>query len=175
MGRDVYPTTKEEVLELMLKLKTAKLVAQKLDVSLSWVYKKLKDAGYKGKPGPKRGASRGHSTFGNWLRENPDLKLPRSPSALARMSECTESAVRNYMYHERKKAKAIIKKKPWKHSGKARIWTDINGIRIPDLAFKEVKPALSAFGRIKFIVELKSYGDKRIFHMTSYELEELYQ
>lgn len=175
MGRDAYHWTKQEVLELMKKLKTAGLVAKELNVSLSWVYRKLKEANYKGKPGPKRGASRGHSTFGNWLRENPDLKLPRSPSKLAKMSGCTESAVRNYMYHERRKSREIVKNKPWfSEGGKVHLWTDIRGAKIPDRAFKEVYTSLSSMGRIKFVVRLKSGGQVRIFYLTSYELEEMY-
>ena len=174
MGRDKHPWTEKQVLESMLRLKTAKRVSLELGVSLSWVYSKLKKAGYKGRPGPKRGVSRGHSTFGNWLRENPELKLPRSPKGLALMSGCTQSAVKNYMYHERRKSREVLRKKPWVHEGIARVWMDNKGTPIPDLAFEEVYPSLSAFGRIKFVVRLKQTGEIRIFHMTSHEMEKMY-
>ena len=151
------------------------MVAQETGYSKSWVYKKLEEAGFKGTPGPKRGVSRGHSTFGNWLRANPDTKLPRSPKAIAVLSGCTESAVKNYMYHERKKAKRVLEAKPWRRGGRVKLWTDIRGATIPDRAFKEVYPSVSYSGRIKFVVRLKHTAQVRIFYMTSRELEVMYE
>lgn len=122
----------------------------------------------------KTGNWRSHkwSSFSKWLKENPNVTLPHSNSKIAKISGCSEQAVKNYIGRQRWKSRDLIKSKPWGGASGV-VWTSIRGHKISDKSFLKVHGMVSWTGRMKFTIKLK---DKTIhvFLLTSKQLEELY-
>lgn len=73
-----------------------------LGISYQTVRRRLKAAGYDLQP---RGGEHPPYHFGclaQWLRDNPGKGLPRSPSAIARITGCSVDSVKSYLYRRRR-------------------------------------------------------------------------
>jgi len=141
-----------------------------LNCSLTSVRRYCKKYGIEFKRGIRKNTR--WSSFSKWLKENPDVKLPNSNSQIAKISGCSEQAVKNYIGRQRWKARDLIKAKPWGGANGV-VWTSIRGHKISDASFAKVHGMVSYTGRIKFTVKLQD-NSIHVFLMTSNQLEELY-
>jgi len=81
-----------------------KSAAKHFKTSTKTIRKYLKLGGLTLKRGPRKGQphkSRHYSAFADWLRQNPKVVLPRSPSKIAEVTGCSLDAVKGYLYRRR--------------------------------------------------------------------------
>lgn len=92
--------------------KSCRKVAEIYGMSYQTVRRYLKEAGYElQKPGGyhlkgKKVPPFHYGCLAKWLRANPGVKLPRSPSAIADLTGCSLDSVKSYIYRRRKHEEA---------------------------------------------------------------------
>lgn len=115
MSEYVHGVPKKKVIAAYKYYRSSRETAAALDISHMSVLRVVKAAGIKpegkGMPHavlPEDRKHWKHGTFYRWLEENPDAVLPRNMKAIARMSDCSYSAVTSYYYRERRALKNFL-------------------------------------------------------------------
>ena len=174
MPRIGFQWSKEFLQECLQKWETAPKMAHHLGAHPQTVRKYLREYGLQQKRGPKQRSKRSNSAkFGEWLRSNPNRRLPSSITELSEISGLSKHAIRNYLWRLRRGTKLYLNSSPWK-SSEVVVWTDIKGTRIPDVAFETVRSYVGQSGVTKFHVRLMD-GSVHVFKYSTDELKKLYE
>jgi hypothetical protein len=131
-----------DLINLYKQLKTVKAVADHLGWHKQTVSSHLKKAGVSIKPGRRKGSvpvSKLHhyACLAEWIREHPDIKLPRNVEAIAEITGCTKDEVKSYLYRRRKIIQQRLRKLPFKDSVNG--IRDTEGIYLPFSLWKDLK------------------------------------
>ena len=101
--------TEEKVAEIYTRTRSTFKVAMELKISTSTAARCVRALGLSlnGRSSGKTKAGKSYSAFAKWLRRNPGAKLPRKPSEIAKLTNCTIDSVKSYLKRRKKAAELM--------------------------------------------------------------------
>lgn len=122
----------DDIRSLYRQLESVKGVARSIGVSYRTAKKYLREAGVqprRGRPPVEEGGKH-FSAFANWLRKHPQTALPRSISAISKITGFSKDTIKSYLRRRRRRVQKFVESLP-PLGEKNRLLLDIEGRRIP--------------------------------------------
>jgi len=161
----------EEVISLYDTLGTIDKVAAHFNLSGRTIRKYLKEAGVEltrgRKFGVKVGSVKHHSALVEWVREHPEVELPRSINEISSLTGCSIDVVKSYLRRRRERVLDYVEKMP-NLSDRTLLLYDEKGRPIPTRAMEWYIRSVDKYG-LEIIIRSKLKNGKNYIFRNSME------
>lgn len=161
----------EEVATLYRSLGTIKKVAAHFNLSEKTIGKYLKTAGIETSRGRKKGKKIGpvkhHSALVKWVKENPDVELPRSITQISELTGCSVDTVKSYLKRRREDVLEYVENLPNLAEEKLLLY-DVKGRPIPTQAISWYIRSVDKYG-LEIIIRAQLKNGKSYTFRNSIE------
>jgi hypothetical protein len=166
----------EEVISLYNSLGTVEKVAANFNLSPRTIRKYLKGAGVEMKRGRRFGVKVGsvkhHSALIDWIKENPEIELPRSVPEISALTGCSTDVVKSYLKRRRERVLDYVETLP-NLLEKSLLLYDTKGNPIPTKAFEWYIRSVDKYGLDIIIRARLKNGKSHVFRNSMEEWEEI--
>jgi hypothetical protein len=166
----------EEVISLYNSLGTVEKVAANFNLSPRTIRKYLKGAGVEMKRGRRFGVKVGsvkhHSALIDWIKENPEIELPRSVPEISALTGCSTDVVKSYLKRRRERVLDYVETLP-NLLEKSLLLYDTKGNPIPTKAFEWYIRSVDKYGLDIIIRARLKNGKSYVFRNSLEEWQEI--